>query len=224
LFFALARPAAGGVALPHQLHFLLAALGLARLQALLEAALAPAARRRLVEAASTYLGGAKVFALNNPVEAYKTALQRELAEEIQPALARLFAEHIGAERAVAETYYLTPVQIAEMSAGGMHFGGHGQAHAWLDYLDDEALAREAAASAEWLAGIAPGPFAFAYPYGGFDARTPAALAAHGFCAAFTTQAGVRQDSAFHLRRLDGECLPPVGEADAAWLRLEADHA
>jgi peptidoglycan/xylan/chitin deacetylase (PgdA/CDA1 family) len=223
LFFALARPAHQGLTLPHQLHFLLAALGLERLQAELEAALDHEARQRLAAATARYLAGAKAFALDNPTDAFKAAVQRELLTDAGQALTLLFAEHIGDERGVAKRYYLSPAQAAEMLAGGMHFGGHSQSHPWLDDVDDDRLAQEVAASAAWLARLEPGPVAFAYPYGGYDDRTPSALAAQGFCAAFTTQAGVRHNSAFHISRLDGDCLPPAGEADAGWLRQERAH-
>jgi peptidoglycan/xylan/chitin deacetylase (PgdA/CDA1 family) len=224
LFFALARPAGAGLTLPHQLHFLLAKLGMDRLRALVADALDPAARQCLVETMAEYLAGALPFAKDNPTEAFKAALQREMADEAQAALGQLLEAHIGPERELAEGYYLSASQVGEMAAGGMHFGGHGQAHPWLDFVDDGALARELSASAAWLARLAPGPFAFAYPFGGFDVRTPAALAAAGFCAAFTTRAEVRHDSAFHINRLDGEWLPPAGEGDAAWLRQERRYA
>jgi hypothetical protein len=86
-------------------------------------------------------------------------------------------------------------------------GGHSRTHPWLDWVGDDLLAAEAAASAAWLQTFTPGPWAFAYPFGGFDARTPGALARAGFCAAFTTQPQVRHVSPFHIGRLDGEALP-----------------
>jgi len=223
LFFALARRAGSGLTLPHQLHFLLAALGGEGLRAVLEAALDVPLRQRLEAAVSGYLAGKLAFAKDNPTEAFKAALQRELVADAAPAIGRLFAKYIEPEYEAAERFYLSAEQIAEMARGGMHFGGHGQTHPWLDFVDDAALSREAEASAAWLAQLAPGPFAFAYPYGGFDDRTPAALERAGFCAAFTTRAQVRHASAFHIGRLDGEWLPPAGEGDAAFL-LEARHA
>jgi peptidoglycan/xylan/chitin deacetylase (PgdA/CDA1 family) len=228
LFFAMARAGGGredaGMAWPHKLHFLLAKLGRDRLRGILDAELEPGPRQRLAEAAASYFGGSKPFALNNPTEALKGALQREVRAEAEAVLAGTFAEHMGDERALAARYYLSEAQAREMAAGGMHFGGHSQAHPWLDFVDDGEAAREAAASSNWLAGLEAGPFAFAYPYGGFDDRTPGHLAAAGFCAAFTTLAQVRHTSAFHIGRLDGECLPPAGTIDAAWLRLAGQHA
>jgi len=223
LFFALARQEGAGLPLPHQLHFLIAALGFDGFRERLEARLDAAARQRLAAISAAHLAGPFTFARDNPTEAFRVTLQRELAREAAPALAQLFAAHIGPELEVADRLFLSPAQAREMLAGGMHFGGHSATHPWLDFLDDTALAREASASAAWLARLAPGPFAFAYPFGGFDERTPAALARAGFCAAFTTRAQVRHASPFHIGRLDGEWLPPAGEGDAVFL-LEARHA
>lgn len=224
LFFALARPPGAGLALPHQLHFLLAALGAERLREAVEAALDEAGRQRLEAAIAAYEAGALACARDNPTEALKAALQREFCARAEPILRRLTAEHVGPEREAAARFYLSAEQAREMRAGGMHLGGHSLTHPWLDFVDDEALRREAEASAGWLEQFAPGPHAFAYPYGGYDARTPRALAAAGFGAAFTTRAQARHESAFHIGRLDGEALPPAGEADVAWLRGERLHA
>jgi hypothetical protein len=89
----------------------------------------------------------------------------------------------------------------------LHFGGHRRTHPWLDWVGDYLLGAVAAASAAWLQTFTPRPWAFAYPFGGFDARTPGALARAGFCAAFTTQPQVQHASPFHIGRLDGEALP-----------------
>jgi peptidoglycan/xylan/chitin deacetylase (PgdA/CDA1 family) len=223
LFFALARPPGAGLALGHQLHWLLAALGPQRLREAVEAALDEALQQRLEASIAAYEAGALACARDNPTEAFKAALQREFCAKAEPILRRLLAEHIGPERELAARFYLSAEQAAEMRAGGMHLGGHSQTHPWLDFVDDEVLRREAEASAGWLEQLAPGPHAFAYPFGGFDTRTPRALAAAGFCAAFTTRAQARHESAFHIGRLDGEALPPAGAADAAWPRVERQH-
>jgi peptidoglycan/xylan/chitin deacetylase (PgdA/CDA1 family) len=223
LFFALARPEGAGLTRPHQMHFLIAALGVDQFRARLEAMLEPAARARLTATAAAYVAGPFDFARDNPVEAWRLALQREAEAEAAPAIRQLTAEHIGQDEEIAARFFLSPTQTAEMLAGGMHIGGHSQSHPWLDFVDDETLAQEAATSAAWLARLAPGPFAFAYPYGGFDDRTPGAMARAGFCAAFTTRAQVQHTSTFHIGRLDGEWLPPAGSGDAAFL-LEPRYA
>jgi peptidoglycan/xylan/chitin deacetylase (PgdA/CDA1 family) len=224
LFFVMARPDGSGLTVPHRLHFLYATLGFPRVQSELGAALNPAQLARQAEAAARYQAGAKSFALNQPDEAYKLTLQRELLADVTPTVDRLLAAHVGDSRALAERYFISSGQMREMAAGGMHFGGHSETHPWLDFEDDATVARELRASAEWLAQVESGPFAFAYPYGGYDERTSGALRAAGFGAAFTTRAQVQHDSEFHIGRLDGEWLPPAGTGDAEWLVLEADHA
>jgi peptidoglycan/xylan/chitin deacetylase (PgdA/CDA1 family) len=202
LFFALARPERAGLTLAHRLHFLLPVLGLDGLRQALLAALSPEHQVSLHVAEARYRS-----LWPDPVDAFKTTLQRELAPAAEAPLARLFSQHVGSETEWAAALFLSPVQIAEMHAAGMHFGGHSRSHPWLDWVGDDLLAAEVAASAAWLQTITPGPWPFAYPYGGWDERTPAALAHAGFCAAFTTQPQVRHASAFHLGRVDGETLP-----------------
>jgi peptidoglycan/xylan/chitin deacetylase (PgdA/CDA1 family) len=204
LFFALARPSGAGLPLAHRLHFLLPALGLDGLRRALSSYLSPEHQSALRAAETHYRA-----VWPDPVDAFKTALQRESSPAAEAPLARLFAQHIGSEPEVAASLFLSPTQVTEMQSGGMHFGGHSRSHPWLDWVGDEVLAAEAGASAAWLQTLEPGPWAFAYPFGGFDERTPAALARAGFCAAFTTQPQVRHTSVFHLGRLDGEALPPA---------------
>ena len=98
----------------------------------------------------------------------------------------------------------------------MHFGGHSVTHPWFDFISAERQAAEIAASAGWLAGIEPGPWSFAYPYGGLSPTAPGLLAQHGFAAAFTTRTLLRHVDPFYIGRLDGEELAAVtpGEAHA----------
>ncbi|MCC7361256.1 MAG: polysaccharide deacetylase family protein [Anaerolineales bacterium] len=202
LFFALARRPGDGLTHPHRLHFLLARLGLDGLRAALLARLAPHDAARLLAAEAHYRP-----LWSDPVDGFKTAVQRELAAAVSQPLAGLLAEYVGDERSLADRYYLNAEQVAAMRAGGMHFGGHSQTHPWLDFVSAAQAAAEAAASAAWLRPVERGPFAFAYPYGGCDERTAAHLAAAGFGAAFTTNAGAQHASPYHIGRYDGEALP-----------------
>lgn len=202
LFFALARRPGDGLTMAHRIHFLLPRLGLDGLRAALLAKLPPEQQAALVAAEAHYRP-----LWSDPVDGLKTALQRELAAAVAAPLAELMAEHVGPEGPLADSYYLTEAQIAAMLAGGMHFGGHGRAHAWLDFVSPAEAAAEAEASAAWLRPLTPGPWAFAYPYGGYSAATPGHLAAAGFRAAFTTRDGVRHASPFLIGRFDGESLP-----------------
>ncbi|MFL5805724.1 MAG: polysaccharide deacetylase family protein [Roseiflexaceae bacterium] len=202
LFFALARQPGDGLALGHKIHFLLARLGVDDLRAALWEQLAPEQRLAYAQAESHYRARGEEWA----VELLKSVLQRDLSIPADSILSDLFAAHIGDEVRMAGEYYLTNAQIAEMRAHGMHFGGHSRSHPWFDWVSVEEQADEIDASAAWLRTLAPGPFAFAYPYGGYNAESSRLLQAHGFVAAFTTIARVEQSDRFFIGRFDGEAL------------------
>ena len=205
LFFVLARPPAAGLVLGHKLHYLLAALGQDGLRAALWPRLSPAQQQRFEQAEAGYR------ARYDGLDLFKAVLQRELSDEIEGPLSELIAQHVGDETALAADYYLQPAQVREMTAGGMHFGGHSVTHPWFDFVSAKRQDTEIAASAKCLAAIEPGPWpwAFAYPYGGLSPSAPGLLAQHGFAAAFTTQTRLRHVDPFYIGRLDGEELAAV---------------
>lgn len=208
LFFAQAREPGAGHPLPFKLHFLLAALGVDGLRAALWPRLSAAQLDRYLAAEVGY----QQRWPSQPVDVLKGCLQRELCAEVDAVLGELYAAHVGDEQADAAGYYLTPEQVREMAAGGMHFGGHSRSHPWFDCIDHAARAAEIAASAAWLAGVEAGPWAFAYPYGGLHPEAPAQLAAHGFGAAFTTRPLTTHTDRYYIGRLDGEDELPVPAA------------
>ena len=210
LFFALARQPGTGHPLPLKLHFLLAALGVEGLRAAVWPRLTAAQQERFLEAEARY---ARRWP-ENPVDVLKACFQRELCPEVNGLLADLYAAHLGDEQAEADRYYLTPAQMREMAAGGMHFGGHSRSHPWFDFIDTDDRAAEIAASAEWLSAVEAGPWAFAYPYGGLHAEAPAQLAAQGFVAAFTTRPHRAHTDRYYIGRYDGEDPLPVPPAPA----------
>lgn len=199
LFFALARRPAEGLALGHKIHFLLARLGLEGLRETIHSRLSLAGREVYQRAESQYRRKWRA-----ELDVFKSILQRDLSAEAEPILSQLIIEHIGPEEEIASQYYLTADQVAEMAASGMHFGGHSHGHPWFDWVNAEAQADEIKASAEWLRTIAPGPWAFAYPYGGLSSGAPGLLQANGFAAAFTTVDQVKHTDRFLIGRLDGE--------------------
>ena len=208
LFFALARPPQTGLALAHKIHYLLVALGLNGLRAAVWARLSPDQQEQFEQAEARY----RVRYAG--IDLLKAVLQRELSDGIEGLLSDLFAQHVGDETAIAAGYYLQPAQIRAMVAGGMHFGGHSASHPWFDFVSAERQDTEIAASAAWLAGIEPGPWSFAYPYGGLSPHAPGLLARHGFAAAFTTQTQFRHVDPFYIGRLDGEELAAVTSGDS----------
>jgi peptidoglycan/xylan/chitin deacetylase (PgdA/CDA1 family) len=205
LFFALARQPGAGHPLPLKLHFLLAVLGVDGLRAAVWPGLSASQQERFLEAEARY---AQRWP-GNSVDVLKGCFQRELGPDVDDLLADLYAAHIGDEQAEAARYYLTPEQVREMAAGGMHFGGHSRSHPWFDFIDTVAREAEIAASAAWLSQVEAGPWAFAYPYGGLHPEAPAQLAAHGFVAAFTTHPHRTHTDRYYLGRFDGEDPLPV---------------
>jgi len=208
IFFLLARPPAAGLVLGHKLHYLLVALGPDGLRRAVWERISPAQQQLFEQAEVRYR------ARYNELDVLKDVLQRELADDIEGLLSELFARHVGDETAIATDYYLQPAQLREMSAGGMHFGGHSASHPWFDFISAERQNTEIAASAQWLTGIEPGPWSFAYPYGGLSPTAPGLLAQHGFAAAFTTQTLLRHVDPFYIGRLDGEELAAVTLGDS----------
>jgi peptidoglycan/xylan/chitin deacetylase (PgdA/CDA1 family) len=145
LFFAMAGRNGAGLTFPHRIHFLQAALGLDGLRESIWSALSESQRERYKTAEAQY---SKWY--RNPVDVLKTTIQRDLMADVDPILSELFAEHLGNEVETAAKYYLTPAQIKEMTAGGMHFGGHSLSHPWFDYIGVTQLNEEIEASAVWL--------------------------------------------------------------------------
>jgi hypothetical protein len=189
-------------------------LGLARLRAAIWEKLNLAQRERFIQAEKRYQRKYPPTSTDRRINLLKAVLQRELSDEVDLILSELFERHLGSENKIAHSYYLTTDQIQEMSAGGMHFGGHSRGHPWFDWIDAEARTAEIKASAEWLHQFETGPWAFAYPYGGVSNDSPELLKKHGFIAAFTTQTQFRHSDPFFIGRLDGEEMAYDGDSYA----------
>lgn len=212
LFFVLARDPAEGLVLGHRLHYLLAKLGVAAVREAVRETLNPPQLELFDETEKRYQTKYPPVSTEARINLLKAVLQRELSAQVNEILAELMEEHIGPERDLAGRYYLTGEQIREMAAGGMHFGGHSHSHPWFDWIDTAQRTVEIRASAEHLSHIEPGPWAFAYPYGGLSDDSPELLSAHGFAAAFTTKPQVSHSSAYHIGRLDGEEFVTAGQS------------
>ena len=214
LFFALDRCENGGLVLAHKIHFLLARLGLAGLREAIWEQFDSAQRERFRKAEKRYQLKYPPLSQDKRINLLKAVLQRDLSTEADHLLGKLFEEYIGSENETARNYYLNPEQIREMSEGGMRFGGHSRSHPWFDWIDAEARAREIKASVEWLKQFEPGPWAFAFPYGGLSEDAPHLLQANGFVAAFTTNTQFRHSNPYYIGRLDGEEMAQDGQSNA----------
>ena len=214
LFFVLDRSQDNGLALAHKIHFLLATLGLSSLRKSIWEKLDPVLREQFIQAEQSYQLKYPPTSTDGQVNLLKAILQRELSVGADPILSDLFERYVGSENEIAQSYYLNSDQILEMAEGGMHFGGHSRRHPWFDWIDVETRTAEIQASSAWLQGVEPGPWAFAYPYGGLSGDSPGLLKKYGFAAAFTTQAQLRHQDPFFIGRLDGEEMVQDGKFHA----------
>lgn len=214
LFFILDRSDDVGLALGHKIHFLLAKVGVDALQELILAQLNSAGRERFAQAEAKYQVRYSRDSLDGRMNLLKAVLQRELSIEIDPLLSDLFERYIGSEKELARSFYLNEQQIQEMASGGMHVGGHSRSHPWFDWIEAEARRGEIRASANWIRQFEPGPWAFAYPYGGLSADSPSLLKEHGFIAAFTTQTQLHHTNPYFIGRFDGEEMALDGRSYA----------
>jgi peptidoglycan/xylan/chitin deacetylase (PgdA/CDA1 family) len=214
LFFIMDRQEHEGLTLAHKIHFLLAKLGLAELRQSIWEKLNVHQKDRFLQAENKYKRQYPPISLDRRINLLKAVLQRNLSDEVNPLLSALFEEHVGSENEIARSYYLNSEQIQEMSAGGMHFGGHSRNHPWFDWIDSEARESEIKASADWVRQFEPGPWAFAYPFGGLSNDAPDLLREHGFIAAFTTRMQVRHTDPYYIGRLDGEEMACDGRSYA----------
>jgi polysaccharide deacetylase len=213
LFFIMDANDRLGLVLAHKIHFLLAKLGVAGLRDSIWEKLNTPQRERFTQAENKYQFKYPSVSLDGQINLLKAVLQRDLSNEVNALLSDLFETHVGSEHEIARNYYLNSEQIRAMSAGGMYFGGHSRNHPWFDWIDAEARASEIKASAEWLQQIEPGPWAFAYPYGGLSEDAPHLLKEHGFIAAFTTRTQLRHADPYYIGRLDGEELALEGQGN-----------
>lgn len=204
LFFALDRCESDELVLAHKIHFLLARIGITGLREAISTKLNAAQSERFAEAEQEYKTKYPATSVDDQIDLLKAVLQRDLAADVNPMLSELFETHIGSERETAGRYYLNREQIREMVAGGMYFGGHSHNHPWFDFIDAKTRSQEISASAEWLQDFQPGPWAFAYPYGGLADDTPEILNKHGFVGAFTTKTQLIHSDPYYIGRLDGE--------------------
>jgi peptidoglycan/xylan/chitin deacetylase (PgdA/CDA1 family) len=214
LFFVMDRRDADGLILAHKIHFLLAKAGLPALRDAIWEKLNPSQREQFGQAEQKYQLKYPPISLDSQINLLKAVLQRDLSPDVDPILSDLFEAHVGSEKRIANKYYLNPDQIREMVAGGMHVGGHSRSHPWFDWIDSEARAGEIKASADWVQQFEPGPWAFAYPYGGLSDDSPNLLEAHGFRAAFTTQTQLHHINPYLIGRLDGEEVAQEGQGYA----------
>ncbi|ABK42675.1 polysaccharide deacetylase [Magnetococcus marinus MC-1] len=151
---------------------------------------------------------------------FKRMLQHVLPQALRQQITHdLFSQFVTQdETAFAHELYMDSAQLRVMIQGGMHVGGHGDAHHWLNHLDAEAARQDIQKTRSFLDDLgASTPIAsFCYPYGGYNATTQQLLQEYGFSVAVTTEplgVDLGRDTALSLPRLDTNVLPRQGDAD-----------
>ena len=153
------------------------------------------------------------------VQYCKHLLQHALPEPLRSnILDMLFRRFVSCDPGdFAENLYLRLEHLKEMRAAGMHIGGHGGQHLWLNRSSLEEQVDDIDSSIHMLELAEAGdPFTFCYPYGGYNSETLAALRARQCRAALTTEQGLASlDKAtlLTLPRIDTVDLPMDADAD-----------
>ena len=211
----------------NKIHFLLAATDdthavVRAMEALVEAGrrehgLAPLEHYRQTYAHANRWNTADVVYLKHMLQ---KGLPQALRAAITDALFRRFVT--TDEAAFAEELYANLEQLRCMHRHGMHIGGHGNDHVWLDTLEPAAQEREVHASMRILREIGCDleNWAMCYPYGGYDTSLLEILAANGCRVGLTDQPGAADIDAvpaLTLPRIDTNDLPKRADAvPVAW--------
>ena len=151
-----------------------------------------------------------------PVLYCKQLLQHALPEPLRRrTVDDLFARFVTRDEAsFAAGLYLSVNQLQEMLAAGMHVGGHGGRHAWLDRLSAEEQRQDIDDSLRLLRAVWDGDdsrcFTFCYPYGGYNGVTLDLLRQRSCRAGLTVKpdlARANRDRMLELPRLDTTDFP-----------------
>lgn len=167
-----------------------------------------------------------------PVLYCKQLLQHALPEPVRRATVdALFARFVTHdESSFAAELYLGVSELQEMHAAGMHVGGHGGRHAWLDRLTAEEQRQDLEDSLRLLRSVWGGKdeqcLTFCYPYGGYNRDTLDLLRQMNCRAGLTVRPDLAQlstDCMLELPRLDTTDFPTdPDEPPGLWtLRAQA---
>lgn len=110
-----------------------------------------------------------------------------------------------------EEFYCNKMQINLMIKSGMHVGGHGVRHYWLNNLNLDDQIKEIEGSLLFLNSLHTQPFySFCYPFGGYNAITIDLLKKYGFKYSFTTRVGdftLDKSNRYEIPRFDTNDFP-----------------
>jgi peptidoglycan/xylan/chitin deacetylase (PgdA/CDA1 family) len=168
-----------------------------------------------------------------PVLYCKQLLQHGLPDPFRRRLVdTLFRRFVTEdEAAFAAELYVGVEDLRRMHEAGMHIGGHGGRHAWLDHLSVDEQRQEIADSCrllEAVRGTTGGScLTFCYPYGGYNGDTLALLRERRCELGLTVRpdlARVEADLMLELPRLDTTDFPTDADQPANHWTLRARTA
>lgn len=120
----------------------------------------------------------------------KRLLQHGLDEKIRSEFTDiLFKKFIGIkESAFSRELYMNEQQLKVLLRNGMHIGGHGHDHYWMDKLSVEKQKKEVELTTSFLdfIGVNKAYYSYCYPFGAFNDITVNILKAENYKCAFTT--------------------------------------
>jgi peptidoglycan/xylan/chitin deacetylase (PgdA/CDA1 family) len=144
----------------------------------------------------------------------KRLLQREIPETPRAIiLDTLFEKYLNInEKVFAKELYMSSDQIKCMHRNGMHIGGHGYSHQWLNTLSSEDQEREIKKTVEFLnyIGVNTERWTMCYPYGAYNQKTIDLLKTNNCTLGLTTQVGtatLTNIKAYTLPRMDTNDFP-----------------
>ena len=156
---------------------------------------------------------------------------KRMLQHVLPSLLRsqiidyLFAKFVTQDQVgFAKELYLNENQIRTMIGEGMHIGGHGVHHEWLNHCSRSKQELILTRNKEFLENIGAtnSCMTFSYPYGAYNSDTLDLVARCGFDLALTTEVGLTD---LHLvdhcavPRLDTNDLPTSSNAELVdWTR------
>lgn len=137
----------------------------------------------------------------------------------------LFTKFVTKDQAgFAKELYLSENQIRTMIGEGMHFGGHGLNHEWLNHCSRSHQELILTKNKEFLEclGATNNCMTFSYPYGAYNSDTLEMISRYGFDLAFTTKVGLADLNLvdnFEVPRIDTNDLPISFNAELVnWTR------
>ena len=156
----------------------------------------------------------------------KRMLQKGLPTEYRDKLTDTLFKKFVSKDEVDFSYelYLTVDNICEMNEQGMHIGGHGYNHDWLNVLSSQQQEFEIEQTIEFLNefNVNMSAWTMCYPFGGYDDRIISKLRDSGCVIGFTVDEGIvtnLSDKPMQLPRIDTNYFPTfAGSEMSQWTK------